>query len=341
MILLVVILFVQGCAPTVYETKRQTDINNKYDTEFPYRDSSPILATVAQTIHRISSIAFYEAYIYDSNSKIKLLNINKNNFESSAIEKIFFNKTSSGTASVISSVNKKLVLLTCDHIVDYPDTIISYWADKKGFLTDFVKSISFKKNENIYAVGMPELGRLLILASDREVDLALLGITFSVNYPGRFPALSIPIGYASQLDWGSFVYMFGFPINYKMVSHAIVSRPNYKNRGEFLIDGVVNRGFSGGLVMAVRNGIPNLELVGIIRSVPTDVKYILQPEPLKNNKQYDPLVPYKGNIYLQTEEKINYGITRVISTETIGQFLAKYRNKIASEGYGQIRFFNQ
>jgi len=341
MTLLVLILFVLGCAPTVYQTKLHTDINNKYDTEFPYRDSSPILTTVSQTIHRISSIAFYEAYIYGRNSKVKLSDINGKNLKSNAIEKIFFNKTSSGTATVIYSANRKLALLTCDHIVDYPDTIISYWADKKGVFTNFVKSISLKKNENIYAVGFPELGKLSLIASDSEVDLAILGITFSIDYPGKFPALSIPIGYANQLDWGSFVYMFGFPINYKMVSHAIVSRPNYKNRGEFLIDGVVNRGFSGGLVMAVRNGIPNLELVGIIRSVPRDLKNILQPEVLKNNKQYDPLVPYKGDVYANVNEKINYGITKVISTESIAKFLVRNRNKITSYGYGPIKFFKQ
>ena len=337
--LLVSFVFIQGCSSTIYETQIKTDINDEYDTEFPYKDSSPILEKVGETIHRISSIAFYEAYVYENNSKIILSSINDDNLETTAIEKIFFTKTGSGTATVIYSGNRKLALLTCSHIVDYPDTIISYWTDKKGFLTDYVKSISFKKNENIYAVGLPELGKLSILVSDKKVDLALLGITFSVDYPGKFPSLSIPIGHAKQLNWGSFVYMFGYPINYKMISRAIVSRPHFNNDREFLIDGVVNRGFSGGLVMAVRNGIPNLELVGIIRSVPKDVKYILQPETLKDNKQYDPLVPYKGNVYLDTIEKINYGIAKVISTETIDKFLEDYQNKIGEEGYLQIRFF--
>ncbi len=337
--LLAAILFVQGCSSTVYETQIKTDINNKYDTEFPYKDSSPVLEKISETIHRISSIAFYEAYVFDQSANILLSEINEDNLETKANEKIFFNKTGSGTATVIYSVNRKLALLTSSHIVNYPDTIISYWADKRGVLTDYVKSISFKKNENIYAVGLPELGNLSLLASDRKVDLALLGITFSVDYPGKFPSLPIPIGHASELNWGSFVYIFGFPINYKMVSHAIVSRPNFNNTGEFLIDGVVNRGFSGGLVIAIRNGIPNLELVGIIRSVPKDVRYILKPETLKDNKRYDPLVPYKGDVYLNTLEKINYGIAKVISTETIDQFLEKHKKEISKEGYYPIRFF--
>ena len=339
--LFTVILFFQGCSSTIYETQIKTDINDRYDTEFPFKDSSPILEKVSNTIHRISSIAFYEAYAFKRNSNIKLHTIEEDNLENTAIEKIFYNKTGSGTAAVIYSGNRKLALLTCSHIVVYPDTIVTYWADDKGILTNNVKSISFKKNENIYAVGLPELGMLNILASDTELDLALLGITFSVDYPGKFPELSIPIGHANQLKWGAFVYMFGYPINYKMVSRAIVSVPQNRNSPEFLIDGVVNRGFSGGLVMAVRNGIPNLELVGIIRSVPKDVQYVLRPEQFKDDNQYDPLVPYKNNVYLDTDEKINYGITKVISTETIDKFLIKYQHKFSEEGYLPIRFFGK
>lgn len=337
--LLVFILILQGCSSTVYQTNIKTDLNKKYDTEFPYRDSSPILEKVAETIHRISSIVFYEAYVYNKNSKLELKDINIDDLETNAIEKIFFNKTSSGTATTIYSENRKLALLTCNHIIDFPETIITYWADEKGVLTDFVKSISVKKNENIYAVGFPELGRLKILASDSKSDLALLGITFSVDYPGKFPTFSFPIGKSDRLNWGSFVYMFGFPMNYKMVSRAIVSRPNNNDDGLFLIDGVVNRGFSGGLVLAIRDGIPNIELVGIIRSAPKDILYSLHPEELEDNKQYDLLVPYKGKIYLNAEEKIKYGITKVISTEMIEEFLTTHQKEISKEGYGLINFF--
>ena len=66
---------------------------------------------------------------------------------------------------------------------------------------------------------------------------------------------------------------------------------------------------------------------------------VLQPEKLKDNNQYDPLVAYNGKIYLETDEKINYGISKVISTETIDLFLKKYQNKFSEEGYLPIRFF--
>ena len=332
------IFFLPGCSTSIYETKIKTDLNKKYDTEFPYRDSSPILEKVAETIHRISSIVFYEAYVYNKNSKLESKDINIDDLETNAIEKIFFNKTSSGTATTIYSENRKLALLTCNHIVEFPETIITYWADEKGVLTDFVKSISVKKNENIYAIGFPELGRLKIIAADKQYDLVLLGITFSVDYTGKFPAFSFPIGKSEKLNWGSFVYMFGFPMNYKMVSRAIVSRPNNNDDGLFLIDGVANRGFSGGLVLAIRDGIPNIELVGIIRSVPKDILYSLHPKKLKDGKQYDPLVPYKGNIYLNAEEKIKYGITHVISTEMIEEFLTTHKKEISKEGFGLISF---
>ena len=129
-------LFLQGCSSSVYETGIKTELNKKYDTEFPYRDSSPVLDKVAETIHRISSIAFYEAYVYNKNNKLKLKDINTNDLEANAIEKIFFNKTSSGTATTVYFENRKLALITCNHIVNYPDTIITYWADKNGVVTN-------------------------------------------------------------------------------------------------------------------------------------------------------------------------------------------------------------
>ena len=76
----------------------------------------------------------------------------------------------------------------------------------------------------------------------------------------------------------------GFPMNYKMVSNAIVSSPNYDGKGGFLIDAVVNKGFSGGVVLAIKDGIPNFELVGIIRAVPEENEYLLRTRKIK--KQY-------------------------------------------------------
>jgi hypothetical protein len=128
-------------------------------------------------------------------------------------------------------------------------------------------------------------------------------------------------------------------MNYKMVSKAIVSSPNYDSKGSFLIDAVVNRGFSGGVVLGIRDGIPNFEFVGIIRAVPEEVHYFLRPEKLSNNIQYSPVVPYNGNAYAFEKEELKYGIAKVIPMEMISEFLEKNANLLEEKGYLLRNFF--
>ncbi|MCK7529466.1 MAG: hypothetical protein MZV64_73895 [Ignavibacteriales bacterium] len=53
-----------------------------------------------------------------------------------------------------------------------------------------------------------------------------------------------------------------------MVTKAIVSNPSRDESGSFLVDAVVNNGMSGGLVLAIKDGVPNFEMVGMIQWVP-------------------------------------------------------------------------
>ena len=43
----------------------------------------------------------------------------------------FADQTNSGTGTVIYSNEGKVGILTCAHVVEFPDTIISYFADSK------------------------------------------------------------------------------------------------------------------------------------------------------------------------------------------------------------------
>ena len=110
-------------------------------------------------------------------------------------------------------------------------------------------------------------------------------------------------------------------------------------QGSFLIDAVVNRGFSGGIVLGIRDGIPNFELVGIIRAIPEETEYVLQPERLKNNIQYSPVVPYRGDAYAIQKEDLKYGIAKVIPIEIIEGFLKDNKEKLSDLGYNLEYFF--
>ncbi len=118
-----------------------------------------------------------------------------------------------------------------------------------------------------------------------------------------------------------------------MITKAIVSSPNKDESGSFLVDAVINPGFSGGLVLAIRDGVPNFELIGIVQWVPEEDENMLYPENLKSNLSYNPVVPYKGNVYVRKHRSIRYGIAKVIPVETISDFLLINKSLLAEKDF--------
>lgn len=55
--------------------------------------------------------------------------------------------SSSGTAVTVYSENGNVALLTCAHTITFPDTIIAYKYDDLGFATNYIESVSIKKNK--------------------------------------------------------------------------------------------------------------------------------------------------------------------------------------------------
>ena len=118
-----------------------------------------------------------------------------------------------------------------------------------------------------------------------------------------------------------------------MVTRAIVSSPNKDDMGRFLIDALINRGSSGGLVLAVRGTVPNFELVGIVSSVPAEKKYVLTPmDPSKENIFFPGQV-YDGEITIDKIDGIKYGIGKVTSIEEVKLFLEENETELIHQGY--------
>ena len=322
-----------SCSNGSYKTVTAVSQSNKYDSEFPYRDGSSQLEEISNTIYRINSIAFYHVYIFADDSNIKLNDIDDDVIKKFSVKNSYINKTSSGTGTVIYSSNGTVGLLTCAHVINFPDTIVSYFSDTNGVYTKIVQSISFKTKQVIYVAGFPEGSEVNEILSDKLLDVAVLGNKFGPMYDKYFHLFNYPFGNAGELRWGTFVYFFGFPLNYKMLSKAIVSSPDYDKFDSFFIDGVINSGCSGGIVLAIRDGIPNFELVGIIDWVPDESENILQPAPLEEPYKYNPLVPYKGDNYVKEEKFLKYGMAKVISIESVVEFLKKNKKYFINNGY--------
>jgi hypothetical protein len=337
---LLLILTIASCATSIKEVY-PTLTDGKYDSEFPYRSCSDQLAEISESVMMVSSIAFYKNYIFSEASKTRLSDITEELLRKKSHEVVLFNQSSSGTATVIHRRERTVALLTCAHVVVFQDTSVWYYSTSTGERTPYVRSISIKEKQTNYVGAFPEGGEVEVILIDKDLDIALIGKKFQ-SIPQRIiPVFGYPTGRAKELEWGSFVYLLGFPSGYKILTKAIVSSPNKDRKGTFLVDAVFSGGFSGGVVLAIRDGVPNFELVGIVRLVSAHFDYFLTPKKGDNTVEYDPVVPYGGDIYVERKSNIEYGIAQAIPIEEIRNLIDGHEDDLLRQGYDLASFIRQ
>lgn len=330
---LVLALLQLSCANRIYEVAYPTLNDGKYDSEFPYRNCSKELQKVVNTVKKVNCTAYYEAYTFPLDAKITRDDLDKGLLRKYEESKYYYSSSVSGTATVLYFRNNRVGLLTCAHIVDFPDTAIVYDNSPGQPRDRYIHSVSFKTRQSNYIAELPDEGDLEILAMDKQLDAAILGMQLPGTSTTLIPVLDYPVGKAKELEWGSFVYLIGYPIGYKMITKGIVSNPNRDRKGAFLVDALFNEGFSGGIVLAVKDGVPNFELVGMAKAVSVSYENYLAPGEDTNRDKFDPYLPYEGPVYVQVRKEINYGITHVISMESIVDFIKDNHRQLAKAGY--------
>lgn len=312
------------------ESSQLNPIVDEYTTIFPNHDVANELELISKSIKLINNLTFYKTYTF-ADSTITDKNLDDFDLLDRAIVTNTISKTSSGTAAIINISGTKVALLTAAHIVSYPDTIISYYSAKNR-KSEFIESVFYKERQKIYS-DLPEGGMLKIIAKDDKNDIAIIGNSFDNITPIRFPLFNFNFGNAKELKWGSFVYLLGYPMHHKMVTSGIVSNPNYNGTGDFLVDAPINRGSSGGLVLAIRGKAPNFELVGIISSVPAEKRFILTPNNPARDINYLPGTQYLGEMTIEQLDGIKYGIGKIVSSEKIIKFIKANESTLVNQGY--------
>jgi len=332
-ILILISLTFFSCTKYVHDFKNLIVEDGKYDTEFPHRDCSHELEHISKCTKMITCVGYYNEYKFDVNGKYTLRDINIRN----ALSKTSFNNNSTGTATIISKENGKIALITCAHVVNSPEKIITYYEEP---YQDYVASIAFLDKKMIYCSDIAT-DDIEILIADDLIDIAILGAKTSEGEI-LIPILDTPIGKSKDLNWGSFVYLFGFPRGYKMISHGIVSLSKPFHEKYFYADAPFNRGFSGGLVMAIKDGVPNFEMVGIATSAAAEFYNYLSPDlNIQKNRLETALDPYKGDMFNKKLEMIMYGVTQITSIDAISKFYEQNKDYLKSRGYFLEGFFKR
>lgn len=337
LIILICLFLLNSCAKKTYDRIYPTLSDGQYDSEFPYRNCSKQLEEISKTVKKLNCLAFYENYLFSEDKKITKLNFKAENLKKDAILVEITNESVLGTATIIYYDKERIAFLTCLHIIDFPDTVFSFFENNSSE-EKYISGVSIKAKQMNHIRGIPEGEDIEILATDKKNDIAFLGKKLNPTNENT-PFFNYPCGESNDLEWGSFVYIIGYPMGFQMITRGIVSNPDKIKSGSFFIDAVFNRGFSGGLVLAVKDGVPNFELVGMAKSVPYKTENILIPEKENESFEYDPYSPYKGNIYVKSKKNISYGITNSVTIETIKKFFRENKNKLEDKGYDLESFF--
>jgi S1-C subfamily serine protease len=123
-----------------------------------------------------------------------------------------------------------------------------------------------------------------------------------------------------------------------MVTQGIASLTNKIKTGLFLSDALYNPGISGSPVFAIRDGIPNFELVGMASAAAAQESNILIPDKEIVDKTIIK-TPYTGDIFVDNNKLISYGITYSVSIDEISTFIQLNKEGLIANGFEINDFF--
>jgi hypothetical protein len=312
--------------------------NSSYGSDFPSLNATDEIEKITRSVKKVYSVSSYTTYQFKREAKITGYNLRAETYKKQAWGIISTNETVFGTATVIGSFHSRVALLTCAHIVNSPDTVISYFEASDEDPSRYIQSFSIKEKQENWVKDLSQCGTFTVLASDSSSDIAILGkncesLTDTVM---PFPFSS---GHALELGWGSFVYIFGYPMGNQVITKGIVSLSPKRPMGEFSIDALLNKGYSGGIIIALRNGVPNFELVGMVKTVNSTQEVFLKPA---SDQQHAPdWLPYTGSVYVDKNDQIQYGLNAVVPIEAILGLYEKSRQQLIIAGYNLDDFFHK
>lgn len=327
-ILSLIILIVCGsCKQTKLISEQKQELRDgKYDSS-PYGKSiAPVISKLSKSVKKLDVLAFYKTWEFPEFSEYSKEFVISSSLDDISISNIVTNESVAGTAFVVYYKNNLAGLLSCAHVIDHPDTVFTYLDKDKNF----VKSISIKIRQQIFISGLAEGGKVEVVAHDHEKDIVFLKKKINI-YDSTLKAMNIPMGSSEKLEWGSEIYVLGYPIGNLMLTKGIISiDKSHKKR--LLSDAMYNKGISGSPVFAMLDGSNNFELIGIASSSSAKtIKYLTPGENSNTNFQNER--GYLGDVFIKKNVLINYGVTYSIPIEEIITFIARNKTIIKDSGF--------
>jgi len=283
-----------------------------------------------ESVRRLQNTVMYRTYLFNPNQTITRSQIGSFNIENVAVASEVESVTNAGTATVLSNNGIKAVFLTASHTVSRPDTVIHIYDIDTGSPEDRVEAVSIKISENHFVIADAGIVGLDLVASNRSKDLALLISNEPIEEQYNLDAIALDPGKFNEVEWGDEVVAMGYPRGVQMITKGVASLSNHPHRS-LVMDLNINRGFSGGIVFALRSDGSGMEWVGMITSAMGERELYLAPED-GIQTDYNPEIPYRGESYVKSRPVIYYGISYAVDINEISRFIQENRNLLRSRG---------
>ncbi len=300
--------------------------DGRYDSEFPDITVSDQLEEISKTVKKIDCLAFYMTYTFPKDNTIQVDSLTDHDLKKKSSGSAIINKSVSGTVTLTYYDGKTVGMLTCAHVVDFADTIYNWYDENKTKL----HSVSIKLRQQNYVAGLPAGNTIEVVATDKKNDIAILRKELA-HHVEKPQILNFGVGASKDLEWGTFVYIMGYPLGNLMVTRALVSNPGKTKGNVFLTDALYNRGISGSPVFALRDGSPHFEWVGMAKSASVDNIVYLAPDE-EHLDAIDTEQPFNDTQYVKQNVRINYGITYSVTIDAILRFFTTNKEKLEKAG---------
>jgi len=329
-----ILLFLVGnCASN--KTAEQQINSSYYKKDASQTRISEWIDKNLKLVARVQGTVSYRMFQFDPEQQLTEADFAGTDFEDYSLDMITQTESRAGTGVVVAESNSNLALLTADHVVNYPDTVWHYHDNSSLGNNQVLEAVSVKARSSYSIFIGDNFGPVDLIISDKSLDLAVLSTRFEIDE--ELLTGSISAGDSDRLEWADFVYAVGYPKGVKMITRGIVSKTDRVRGNGFSTDASFNRGFSGGLILAINSKTSMPEWVGMLSSATSDVEYVLTPERLNIN-EYMPDIPYMESIFVERKSRINYGITHVVSINQIRTFLRDNRKILHEFGYELQQF---
>ncbi|HNY02977.1 MAG TPA: serine protease [Bacteroidales bacterium] len=331
------ILLVAGsCSHSRLPGRIPAGTSGRYEGDFTGMAAQPV-DRVVPAVKKVYCVATYSTWQFRRDDRVTAYHLQKGFYRKMAWGVITTSETISGTGTVLQQNRDRIAVLTCAHVVTSPDTLISYYEPEGDDPIRYIQRFSLREKQEIWVADLTGCGPFAAVASDPALDIALLGahcVSAAVTV-SPFPCAA---GRAAALEWGTRLFILGYPMGHLVLTRGLAS-PSGRKGGAFFVDALLNKGYSGGILLATRSDGKGLELVGMVTSVNSTREEYLRPQP--DHPSTPDWMAYKGELFIGQSERIQYGLNTVIPVESIFNFMLDHRQDFLNEGFLPDQFFHQ